>query len=59
MLQPVRQDVWLQRLASIPAPEVITDSTDRDAIWTFYVGVANTDYRLQPTSTSSPDRNDR
>ena len=53
-----REDVWQQRLASIPASEVVTNSTDRDAIWTLYVGVANTDYRLGPTPTTSPEWND-
>lgn len=56
-LQPVKEDVWQQRLASIPAPEVVTDSTDRDAIWTSYVGAANTDDRLDPTPTTSPEQN--
>lgn len=56
-LLPVREDVWQQRLASIPEPEVVTDSTDRDAIWTSYVGAANTDYQLDPTPTTSPGRN--
>lgn len=54
-LQPVKEDVWQQNLASIPAPEVVTDPNDRGANWTFYVGAANSGYQLDPTPTSSPE----
>lgn len=54
-LQPVKEDVWRQNLASIPAPEVVTDATDRDANWTLYLGAANSGYQLDPTPTSSPE----
>jgi hypothetical protein len=54
-LQPVKEVVWQKRLASIPAPEVVTDATDQDANWTLYLGAANSDYQLDPMPTSSPE----
>jgi hypothetical protein len=56
-LQPVDEDVWQRRLDALPAPEVIRDSTDRDAIWTLYVGATNTDDQLHPPLTTSAGQN--
>jgi hypothetical protein len=53
-LQPVEDVVWQQRLDAIPALEVVRSSTDRDAIWTLYLGAAIIDDQLDTSSTGSP-----
>lgn len=55
-LQPVDEDVWQQRLTALPSPEVVRDSTDRDAIWADYVGAANARDQHEPAATTAPEQ---